>query len=108
MVHACNIAIFFFLGIYPLSILNVFSTIFYSMILFIFKKNTDFYIIFSYFEILTFSFLSEIFAGCAFFYIFYVIGMISVVFYLLPPKERLKHIVQGIGVLYAVRMVKIV
>ncbi|MBR0100889.1 MAG: hypothetical protein IJP90_14430 [Treponema sp.] len=45
--------------------------------------------------------LSEIFSGGAFCYIFYVVGMISVIFYLLPPKTRLKHICQGIGIFYA-------
>ncbi|MBQ6782104.1 MAG: hypothetical protein IJP62_12895 [Treponema sp.] len=67
-----------------------------------FKKNTDFYIIFTYFEIISFSLISEIFSSGAFCYIFYVVGMISVVFYLLPPKRRMKHIFQGIGIIYAI------
>ena len=82
--------------------LNILSTIFYSVIIVSYKEDKDFYIIFTYFEILTFSLISELFSGGSFFYIFYVIGMISVVFYLLPPKRRLKHIFQGCGIIYAI------
>lgn len=101
-VHTFNAILFYFLGIYPLSVLNVFSTAFYIMVLLLFKRSTDSYIIFTYFEIVTFSFVSEIFSGGIFFYIFFVVGMISVVFYLLPPQKKLKHIFQGIGIVYAV------
>ena len=102
MVHAGNSILFFFLGLIPLSMLNILSTIFYSVIIVSYKEDKDFYIIFTYFEILTFSLISELFSGGSFFYIFYVIGMISVVFYLLPPKRRLKHIFQGCGIIYAI------
>ncbi len=101
-VHAFNTVLFYFLGIYPLSILNIFSTIFYVAILFFFKHNTDSYIIFTYFEIVLFSFVSELISGGGFFYIFFIIGMISAIFYLLPPKRKMKHIFQGIGVVFAV------
>ena len=102
MVHAFNAGLFYYLGLYPFTVLNVFSTIFYAVVLLSFQKHTDFYIIFTYLEIITFSFVSELFAGGSFCYIFYVIGMISVVFYLLPPKKRMKHIFQGIGIAYAI------
>ncbi len=102
MVHAFNIVLFFFLGILPLVILNITSTIFYALVLIFYKEGNIFHIIFSYFEIITFSLISELFTGGAFFYIFYVVGMISVVFYLLPPKKSLKHIFQGIGIIYAI------
>lgn len=100
-VHAFNAVLFGFLGILPLSFLNIFSTVFYITILLLFKRNQDLYIGFTYFEIITFSLISELFTGGAFCYIFYVVGMISVIFYLLPPKTRLKHICQGIGIFYA-------
>ncbi|MCR4734105.1 MAG: GGDEF domain-containing protein [Treponema sp.] len=58
--------------------------------------------IFTYFEVITYSLISELITGGAFFYIFYVIGMLSSVFYLLPPKRQLKQILQGIGILYAI------
>lgn len=102
MVHAFNAVLFYLIGLTPFSILNVFSTVFYGVILQTFKKSPDVYVIFTYFEIITFSFVSELFAGGAFCYIFYVVGMISVVFYLLPPKKRMKHIFQGIGIIYAI------
>ncbi|MCR5253371.1 MAG: GGDEF domain-containing protein [Treponema sp.] len=101
-VHAFNIAFFYILGLFPFAVLNSFSTLFYAAVLLLFKKNNDAYIIFTYFEIISFSFVSELFAGGSLCYIFYVIGMISVVFYLLPPKKRMKHIFQGIGIAYAI------
>ena len=60
-VHAFNATLFYILQIYPLSILNIFSTLFYVAVLFFSKKNSDYYIIFTYFEIVTFSFVSELF-----------------------------------------------
>jgi len=102
MVHAFNALLFFFLGILPLTILNIFSTAFYLIILFSFKENKDFYIIFTYIEIISFSLISDLFTGGAFFYIFYVVGMISAVCYLLPPKKKMKHLFQSIGIIFAI------
>ena len=101
-VHCFNTILFFFLGIVPLCMLNILSTLFYTVIIVSYKGDKDFHIIFTYFEILIFSLISELFSGGSFFYIFYVVGMISVVFYLLPPKRRLKHIFQGFGILFAI------
>lgn len=101
VVHAFNAALFYVLGIVPLARLNVGSTMFYIAVLLLIKKKTDLYIIFTYFEIISFSFVSELFIGGAFLYIFYVIGMISVVFYLLPRKMRFKHVFQGAGICFA-------
>ena len=102
MVHAFNSVIFCLLGLIPLSCLNILSTLFYFIIIVSYREDKDFYIIFTYFEILTFSLISELISGGAFFYIFYVVGMISVVFYLLPPKRRMKQIFQGAGIIYAI------
>ncbi len=102
LVHAFNALLFYFIGLIPFTVLNLFSTFFYAVILLAVRKDSDFYIIFTYFEIITFSLISELFSGGAFSYIFFVIGMISVVFYLLPPKKGLKHIFQGIGIIYAI------
>ncbi len=102
MVHAGNSVLFFFVGLVPLSMLNILSTVFYSIVIVSYKEGKDFYIIFTYFEILTFSLTSELFSGGSFFYIFYVVGMISSVYYLLPPKRRMKQIFQGCGIIYAI------
>ena len=102
MVHAGNSVLFFFVGLVPLSMLNILSTVFYSIVIVSYKEEKDFYIIFTYFEILTFSLISELFSGGSFFYIFYVVGMISSVYYLLPPKRRMKQIFQGCGIIYAI------
>ena len=102
MVHAGNSVLFFFVGLVPLSMLNILSTVFYSIVIVSYKEEKDFYIIFTYFEILTFSLTSELFSGGSFFYIFFVVGMISSVYYLLPPKRRMKQIFQGCGIIYAI------
>ena len=102
MVHLFNAVLFYCLELYPLSLLNIISSIFYSVVLFCFKRNQDFYIIFTYFEIITFSLLSELCTGGSFLYIFYVVGMVSSVYYLLPPKKRIKQIFQCIGIVYAI------
>ena len=57
-VHAVYAVVFGVLGIFPLLILNIFSTVFYIMVLLLFKRNQDFYIGFTYFEIITFSLLN--------------------------------------------------
>ncbi|MCR5725815.1 MAG: GGDEF domain-containing protein [Treponema sp.] len=101
-VHACNAVLFYVLGILPLAGLNVGSTLFYVAVLLLIKKNTDLYIVFTYLEIVVFSFVSELFTGGALSYIFYVIGMISVVFYLLPRKFRFKHLFQCVGIIFAI------
>ena len=102
IVHAGNSVLFFFVGLVPLSMLNILSTVFYSIVIVSYKEEKDFYIIFTYFEILTFSLTSELFSGGSFFYIFFVVGMISSVYYLLPPKRRMKQIFQGCGIIYAI------
>lgn len=102
MVHVFNAILFYCLKLFPYTYLNIFSAAFYAIVLLSFKKHTDFYIIFTYFEIITFSFISELFSGGRFSYVFFVVGMISVVFYLLPPKFRLKHVFQWIGIAYAI------
>ena len=102
MVHVCNSILFFCIGLIPLSMLNILSTIFYSIIIASYREDKDFYIIFTYFEIITFSLISELFSGGSFFYIFYVVGMISSVYYLLPPRKRLKQVFQCFGIVYAI------
>ena len=102
MVHVFNVFFFYCLKLTPFCILNVFSVVFYISVIFSYDEKSDNCIIFSYFEIITFSFISAAFSGGAFCYIFYVIGMISVVFYLLPPKKRMKHLFQWVGILYAI------
>lgn len=102
MVHFFNTILFYCLGLYALGFLNLVSTIFYTIVLFCFKRHQNIYIIFTYFEIINFSLLSELFSGGSFYYIFYIVGMFSSAYYLLPPKRRLKQIFQGIGFLYAI------
>ena len=102
MVHFFNAIVFYCLALYALSFINIVSTLFYTIVLVCFKRNQDFYIFFTYFEIITFSLISELCTGGSFFYIFYVVGMFSSVYYLLPPRKRVKQIFQAIGFIYAI------
>lgn len=101
-VHAVNAGLFYYLGITPLIILNVVSTVFYCIIIAFFKNNEDRCVILSYIEIICFSFLSDLFTGAQLYYILYIIGMISVVFYLLPSDRRQIFVFQSIGIVAAV------
>ncbi len=101
-VHAFNVALFLAIGCMPLVVLNCASTLYYATVVLLLRKYSEFYIIFTYLEILVFSFLSELFVGGLFSYIFFVIGMISVIMYLLPANKRRKFFFQGIGVVFAI------
>lgn len=100
MVHIFNVVLFYSLGSMPLCKLNIGSSLFYIIILSLYKKTKDYLIVFTYLEILTFSLLSELFGG-RFMYICFIIGMVAVVFYLLPSRKKHKHFYQLLGILIA-------
>ena len=101
-VHLLNVAIFFSLKIFPLMLLNFASSAFYEVVLLLFKKNRDLLIVLAYFEIIAFSLLSEILASGTLGYIYFVIGMVGVVVFLLPAKMRLKGLFQLFGIAVAI------
>jgi len=101
-VHIFNAAFFAVIGITPLIVLNCISASLYVIFLTVFKKNSDMQIVFAYFEIILFSLLSEVVVGGYFSYVNYIIGMVAVVFFLLPFRNGRKHVYQFIGVVSAI------
>ena len=101
-VHVFNVFLFWEFGLYPLVILNAVSSVVYVFFLMIFKKNENLSISFVYFEIIVFSALSELISGGRFDYLYFVIGMVAVIFFMLPYSNRKKHVYQLIGAAFAV------
>lgn len=101
-VHIFNAIYFYSIGLTPLVVLNIGSSCLYVLFLTLFKKNSDLQIVFAYFEIIIFSFLSEVVAGGHFSYVNFIIGMVAVVFFLLPFRNKKKHIYQFIGAVSAI------
>lgn len=101
-VHVFNVFLFLKFGILPLVVLNAVSSCLYVLFLVVFKRNSDLQIIFAYFEIIAFSLCSELISGGHFGYVYYVIGMVAVVFFLLPSQNGKKHIYQFLGATLAV------
>lgn len=102
LVHVFNVAFYSKIGIDPLVTLNCVSAALYVVFLTFFKKNEDLQIVFAYFEIVGFSLISECISGGNFDYIYYVVGMVAVVFFLLPTDNKYKHVYQFIGVIFAI------
>ena len=100
-IHFANVLLYLGIRLYPLASLNLVSVIFYIFMLFLFNKNSTKLICASYFEILIFSLLSEIFIKGRLSYIFFTIGMIPTIFYLLPFERKHKALYQFIGIFVA-------
>ena len=100
-VHVFNVFLFWKFGLFPLVVLNCFSSVLYISILTIFK-NENFRISFAYFEIILFSAMTELISGGHFGTLTFVIGMVAVIFFMLPYSNRKKHIYQLIGAALAV------
>lgn len=101
-VHVFNAIFFGIVGLRSLVILNVVSSILYILLLTFFKKSENLRISFAYFEIIIFSALSEMTSGGHFGYLNFVIGMVAVIFFLLPTENKNKHVYQFIGALCAI------
>ena len=95
-VHVFNVFLFWKFGLFPLVVLNCFSSVLYISILTIFK-NENFRISFAYFEIIFFSAMTELISGGHFGTLNFVIGMVAVIFFMLPYSNRKKHVYQLIG-----------
>ena len=100
-IHFSNVVMFLGMRLYPLASLNFVSAIFYIFILFLFNKNSTKIICASYFEILIFSLLSEIFIRGRLCYVFFTIGMIPMISFLLPFERKYKAAYQFIGIFVA-------
>ncbi len=100
-VHVFNVFLFWKFGLYPLVVLNAASSAIYVIFLTIFK-NENLRISFAYFEIIFFSAMTELISGGYFGTLTFVIGMVAVIFFMLPYSNRKKHIYQLIGAMLAV------
>lgn len=96
-VHLFNAVFFGTIGLKSLAILNAVSSVLYIAFLTLFKKNETLRISFAYFEIIIFSALSELTSGGHFGYLNFVIGMVAVIFFLLPSSNKKKTVYQLIG-----------
>ena len=105
-VHVVNALLFWKFGLYPLVVLNAISSVIYVVFLTIFKDE-NLRISFAYFEIIIFSAVTELISGGHFGTLVFVIGMVAVIFFMLPYSNRKKHVYQGIGALLAVAISQI-
>ena len=100
-VHVFNVFLFWKFGLFPLVVLNVISSVIYVIFLTIFKDE-NLRISFAYFEIIFFSAMTELISGGHFGTLTFVIGMVAVIFFMLPYSNRKKHIYQLVGAALAV------
>lgn len=104
-VHIFLMILFAVIGITGMVLLNVFSALFYIFIFFIKKDFSENSIVASYFEIIFFATLSTIMLGRQAGFVLYIVGMISVVFYLAYHHQNKRFIYQGIGALVVLSLV---
>lgn len=100
-VHIFNVFLFWKFGLFPLVVLNAISSVIYVAFLTIFKDE-NLRISFAYFEIIFFSAMTELISGGHFGTLTFVIGMVAVIFFMLPYSNRKKHIYQLVGAALAV------
>jgi len=103
-VHLFNCITFGILKLYPLMIINLVSSITYLCVLALYDKESDKEIVFIYFEIIIFAFISDLLIGGLYEYFLFVIGMVSVISFLLSDKFTHKHLLQGIGSIFVIVM----
>ena len=100
--HGFYTIFFQYLDIWQLSALNLFSCAFYFDFLFIRKDTSEKSIVYTYFEILLFSVLSEIFLGPDYGFFLYIVGISAAVFYLVPSYGNWRFFFQLIGIVTTV------
>lgn len=96
-VHIFLCVLFSFLHIWGMAGLNLISLCCYVFMMFIRKDFSQDSIVASYFEIIAFAAISTIMLGRQAGFQLYIVGMISVVFYLAYDKENRRFIYQWIG-----------
>lgn len=103
MVHVAYFSVFLIMGAIPLSVVNAVSSVFYILFLFFSKdrEKSEKATVSAYFEIIAFSTVCELFTRNTFGFIYFVIGMVPVIFYLSPSYGSKRFIFQIIGVISA-------
>lgn len=98
-IHIINALIFLINGSFVLVVVNAVSTAFYTFCIIQEKKRELQMAIPTYFEVLIFSVVSDLLAGGNTGYIYYVVGMVAIIFYMLPDGSTAnRYLIQGIGV----------
>ena len=103
MVHVGYFSVFVIMGVIPFAIINAISAVFYILFIFFSKdrEKSEKATVFAYFEIIIFSTVCELFTRNTFGFIYFVIGMVPVIFYLSPSYGNKRFIFQIIGVISA-------
>lgn len=97
-IHGIYMVIFHMLDIWQLSSLNMISCGFYANLLFLKKDTSERSMVWTYFEIILFSVLSELALGPGYGFFLYIVGMSAAVFYLVPSHGNRRFIYQIIGI----------
>lgn len=106
-VHCVLLVIFLLLGIWGMVALNAFSIAFYGVTMFVRKNYSSQAIVESYFEIIVFAALSTMMLGRQAGFRLYIVGMISVVFYLAYDDGIKRFFYQGLGCVIMIILVAI-
>ncbi len=103
MVHFGYFSVFVIMGVIPLAIINAISSVFYILFLLFSKdrEKSEKATVFAYFEIIIFATICELFTRNTFGFIYYVIGMVPVIFYLCPSYGNKRFVFQILGVISA-------
>ncbi len=101
-VHLFYLVLFLIFQIYPLVFINIFSSLFYVLMLLFYKGETDGQVVLAYLEIIFFSLLSDLFVGSCFDYLLFVIEMISVIPFLLAERYKYRTYLQIFGAMIAI------
>lgn len=102
IIHGIYAVVFHMLGIWQLSMLNVLSSAFYFYRLIVCKDYSERSMVYTYFEILVFSVLSEIALGPDYGFFLYIVGMSAAVFYLVPSYGNKRFLYQMTGIATAI------
>lgn len=98
IIHVLYTIVFHMLDIWQLSMLNLISSAFYFDRLIIRKDFSERSMVYTYFEILIFSVLSELALGPDYGFFLYIVGMSAAVFYLVPSYGNKRFLYQFIGI----------
>ena len=103
MVHIGYFTVFSIMGAVPLAFINAISSIFYVLFLLFSKdrEKSEKATVLAYFEIILFSTACECITRNTFGFIYFVVGMVPVLFYLCPSYGNKRFIFQILGVIAA-------
>lgn len=98
VIHGLYTLIFYKIGIWTLTALNFISSSFYFDLLFLKKDTSEKSMVYTYFEIIAFSVVTEFILGPEYGFFLYIVGMASAVFYLVPSYGNKRFVYQIVGI----------